>query len=232
MFPPRYYLAGQDSLHVLTFDNQTPDTNSVAYTVRDLTGTAILTAQIPTSATQPTEKLATILAVNNAKTLSVEPRFIDWTWTLLGTPKSARMVYKLIDYLLFTVTPDDVRKKFGLSPQELPDADIDLVDSYFQLDGSFTTSLASLLAGSYANSSAVNQCVLLTECLRLIPSCPTRMAKSQTSGSESFTRGKIDWEVLEAKLRADLDDSMLLLQPLALAPVYFMKTTGTDPVYG
>ncbi len=232
MFPPRYYLAGQDSTHLLTFNDLTPDVSSVTYNVRDISGTALVTAASPPSPLTATEVPIVIASTHNTKTANVETRFVDYNYTIASIPYTGRYIYKLIDYLYFDVTNDDVRKKLGLTKQELPDADIDLVDSYFQLDGNFSASLATLLTGTYANASAANQCILLTEAVRLIPSCPTRMAKTQTSGSESYSRGKVDWDLLESKLRMDLCDAMLYLQPLAPDLTLFIRSTGTDPVYG
>ena len=49
--------------------------------------------------------------------------------------------------------------------------------------------------------------------LTLLPTMPLRIAQKESSGTDQYTRGRIDWAAIDDQLRAHIDEALEVLEP-------------------
>lgn len=234
MTTPQYYVAGRVSTHVLRFTvngQYVPaDVGSVSYTLRGPTGTAI-DADVPVTINDgDTFAVVHVSADKNTKTSDIESRFLEFNFEVSGFPHFGMETYSLTDFIPMTCSADDVRDVLGLTPFELPSPSVDLTKSFYALKKmSLTTPILDMLS---SDAVSANRMIVLHCALGLLPSCQARAAKQQVSGSESFTRGTVDWKALENSIRTELDGMILSVSSNVNNPTLFGLSSQTDPMYG
>lgn len=234
------YLAGEDITFRVPLRMQgepvVPDAGSVKLTVRDNTGQILVDKAAVSMDLGSTEATVTILAVNNALGAG---RFTNRTviihYTKTGRPQEERLAYRLTAWLNTTVTPSDVRNFLGVDDKELPDADIDIMEAYLDVETDVTEAiLTAALAGADQKQTAANRMILAKTVLNQIPGLPLRITQNSSDGVFSAQRPKIDFVLLEQRAQAmyadagDLVASRLeITQDLFIAPAI-----APDPITG
>lgn len=222
-----------------------PDDGSVHVTVRDDNGAIIAgydnvevndgTAMSLSDTTPPILKLpAAVNVVDSANTF--EARFVIVDYTVADTPVRFTLSYRLAAFLPITVSKDDVRARWGVTKQELPDADIDLTEAYFALSHTVGADLRTALSKGSIASIAANNAIGLRAALLVAPSLQGRMLKSEKQSNAGVERQAVDLERLRGELEAELANQLGIMKAdlgstvtSTLAPM-FTKVTPTDPI--
>lgn len=224
---------------ILDGEYVTPDVNSVHYTIYGNDGITPITGYqlvvVPTTS-ETTHVSIKIPQDVNITTGDIEARYLEVTFTNSGRPHRLRIVYRLVPRLPITVSPEDVRQYIGLSPVELPDTAVDLVQAYFALrrrmndDGRFTAAFVATDDRAYL----INQALVYIETLRLIPSLQLRVMESGTVDSQTVTRLKnIDFEALRQTTLSLLGTTIELTgEAIFVDPLFIALSTPIDPITG
>ena len=212
----------------------TPDAGSVTFSVRDNSGTLLITNQAYT----PTNNvgLITVPAVYNTKTLTTENRAVIVNYSVASQLYQMVQRYRLTDWFNFTCGPDDVRAQLGVSSTELPDADIGIVDGYFSLKDDLNTNYqtnldAALTAGGLMTSYA-NIAVVCQTCHDLFGSLRLRALNKEQSGTTSYQRfASINWDRVEDDVSARMEQAIQFITGVTASfPPIFVGGSRTDPI--
>lgn len=216
-----------------------PDNGTVSFTVIDHTGQPLVGYQnVPVTTTPTTFQIAVTLpsTVNSIGSgRKFERRTVVVSGQTAGRPFRITEVYRVIPYLNFSVTPQQVRAFIGLQKKELDDQDIDLLSSYLAVEEDIGSDILSqALSSGTVTEFAANDCIKLMAVLKVLPSVKNRMSQSEQDGTISFTRPVIkDFKEIEAAARdmyfaAKLAVTGEVENTLSLVLV----TTDTDPITG
>jgi hypothetical protein len=232
------FLAGTDiTLAVPLLRDDEPfvaDAGSINLELRGHTGAVLVNWAL--SGQTDTVALVPIGAINNALSggRKTEKRTLIVSGTVDNKPFSIPVVYRLIGFLNLAVGPADVRSFVGVSPSELPDADIDMVAAYFDVGEKLTlTVLDAALAGDEVDERSANKAVVAQAVLNLIPSLQLRLTKSEADGALKTERFPVDLEKLRRVAALELDAAVTTLSGRTLTgyqPLIF--TDRTDPFLG
>lgn len=126
------------------------------------------------------------------------PRELSWAYTVGGLVHTGRRRYRLEAFLPFGVSEEGVRTKLGLEPHELEDDAIDLVSAY----GQFVETVGAdpLLTVTGYQETKVCDAIEALAAIAILPSLQVKLAMKQSSGTDQFQRGAIDWAALRAQL--------------------------------
>lgn len=213
-----------------------PDEGSLKLTLRDNTG-AVLPGFDRLSQPDPlsisSEIVLTILAAQN--TLAVdsdfETRYATLEFTYQEIPGFNKFSYNLAPFIPLTVEPEDVRRVLGLEAEELPDEDIELIGSYFQLKSDFGDNFTEALTATGISKLHANEAVVIREALRVFPSLQNRVLSIEKTDAYEYTRAKGDLSKLKAQLETRLSGLLTLIaKDQASTPILFMVSNPTDPV--
>lgn len=214
-----------------------PDQGSVKYTLRDHSGAAIEgMVEIPVE-TGPAAFQFTIEIPAEHNTLApgkrFERRLVHLTYTQSGVARGQRLQYRLIPFLNYSVTPNEVRSFLGVNASELPDEDINLLDAYFAVEAQVgQNALEDYLSSGTTSELAANTMIRMRAVLDLIPSLKQRIAQQESSGQKAFTRPAIrDFDALrqeaEKRYQSALDSFSTGIE-VSLALV--VATQDIDPI--
>lgn len=216
-----------------------PDSGTVSYTVLDHNGNPVVGHQgvpVVTSSTQVSIQIVLPALINS---IAIGKRFERRTVTIVGTTngKPFRIVeaYRVIPYLNFSVTPNQVRSFIGLQKKELDDDDIDLVAAYLAVEDDIgSDELGTALASGTIAEISANECVKLMAVLKVLPSVKNRMSQSEQDGTISFSRPVIkDFKEIEAAARDMYFAAKLVVTgEVENSLPLILVTTDTDPITG
>lgn len=226
-----WYVAGEDIGLQIDFlhEGQFVLPTAATYELRDPSGALLIGGALSL------DGALTIPAIHNllAMGLPFSDRILSWRFTHGGRPMQGRLSYRVHNFVPLSVTPENVRMELGIDHLELPDAHIDLLAAYFQLE---STLMAPLAAGGLP-ALAANQAVVLQAALNLIPSLSLRVGATIRSEDHLFTRSaKLDFERIEASLTARLAKLIATatgaVLDLSAGITIFQITTPADAVTG
>jgi hypothetical protein len=164
-------------------------------------------------------------------------RDLLWNYTVGSEVVNGDYRYTIEDRAPWGPTPDGVRRKLGVAPHELPDADISLVRAYYDflvlMGEPDLTGFTPTARERLALADAVEAVAALT----VIPSLQIRLADKESSGTDTFQRGKIDWAYLEGYLRTMVGDGILVIVPEfdpldGFGALLLLARPATDPLTG
>jgi len=142
--------------------------------------------------------------------------------------------YRVIPYLNYDATNEDVRAFFGLDAGELPDGDIDLFTAYMAVEEAANRTLfeAALISGDRRQHQA-NKAIIAQAGLLAIPALRQRLLLRHTDGSINAQRTPIDFEALAEHARAQLNAALDVIAN-RLPPVFggFVAPALLDPITG
>lgn len=224
-------------------DGEFVSPTAASYTVRDHLGAAMAgLSNVAIDLTgSPTQVVVPVLAAKNTvgDGMDFENRTVEVKFTFDAQVFTLRSSYRVTNWLNYVASADQVRAALGVMPHELPDADIDLQLSYFQLRDRVGNDVlvAALSAGDITNLNANNAIVYLTA-LGAVPTLQLRAAVSQQDDAHTFERlASLDFVMLAVQM-ADLYDAAAVdLVPVDARPAvrditFMVVSAPTDPVTG
>jgi hypothetical protein len=211
-----------------------PATN-VVLTVRNKAGTVLHTASQVSAGSLYN---FAIPALTNTLTGSntVEARFVKVSYILEGATQTLTEIYQLSAFIPFTVTSESVRTYLGISIDELEDHEIDLLQAYHTLVGTYGSNFTTPFATEGTLSFAANKAVAIQAAIDLAVGLPQRLAQKSDAEKASFQRAtKFDPYKLIARLNEELAEALAIILPTATTEVgaaNFSISGGVDPFTG
>jgi len=211
-----------------------PATN-VVLTVRNKAGTVLHTASQVSAGSLYN---FAIPALTNTLTGSntVEARFVKVSYILEGATQTLTEIYQLSAFIPFTVTSESVRTYLGISIDELEDHEIDLLQAYHTLVGTYGSNFTTPFATEGTLSFAANKAVAIQAAIDLAVGLPQRLAQKSDAEKASFQRAtKFDPYKLIARLNEELAEALAVILPTATTEVgaaNFSVSGGVDPFTG
>lgn len=238
----RNFLQGRDvNLKVdFTVDGEpvSPDENTVSYSLYGNNGTVIsgqenVSVSVGASAT---EASISLLAANNtlAAGLDIERRILLVTYDYVGQTRTETLAYRIHKLLNTSAAPEQVRAALGVSEQELPDSDIDIVSAYFELaDETGATDLEEALASGTRLAAAADEAITLTAALQVIPSLRLRALQSRESDGSAASRfAKLDIFKLRSELASRLSELTEQISGAVSSELTMVATTSDTDLFG
>lgn len=142
--------------------------------------------------------------------------------------------YKITSFVPIVTVPGDVRRLTGLTENELPDAEIDILSAYFQLFDSFGTDFSNQLVSTTFRNRQANEAIALQAAVDVASSFPLRVPVSARSEDSQFSRiANLDFTEMHLELRRRLQQTLtsVIAVDETLIEV-FSVATPTDPVTG
>jgi hypothetical protein len=233
----KWFQAGED----LTFDIDlladglpvTPDAGTATVTVRDQAGAVIAGLDHQPLTVQGTTASISVPAGANEIGSETESRFVTLSFIAGGQSRQQRASYCLHPFIPLATDENAVRSLLGVSADELPDADIELVPAYYALLADNSAVGAALPVAGIKRQWA-NRAIALRAALDALPSLQLRVFQSRTVENSTFGRFQ---NVSFAQLRADLTDALAAalaavpaVTTAASLPTLLVVSTPTDPV--
>lgn len=233
----KWFQAGED----LTFDIEIivdgvpalPDDGTVTVTVRDQSGTVLDGLDHKPITVPGTTASISVPAGANAIAGDTESRFVTLAYVAGGQSRHQQASYALYPFLPIEATEDAVRGLLGVSRDELPDDDIELVPAYFDLKADNGDAFANAFTASDRKRQQANRALAARAALDALPSLQLRVFQARTIENATFTRFQaVDF----AKLRDDLTELMQLAlngvsaNTTVTYPTLLVVSTPTDPV--
>lgn len=225
--------AGESFQHTVSFASGAPQ-SPVVWHVEDLGGAQLVDGSL----TVPVDAVSVDIEVPAiANTLAV------------GTLRATRrLVYKYDDTTAiftypveadvpFGASPEGVRQKLGVPEHNLEDKEIDLITAY----RSFTRAAAPynftpMFGVEDEITELFRHAIEATAALTLLPTMPLRIAQKESSGTDQYTRGRIDWDRIEQSLRNQIEEGLEATGPAPVLPAttgaLFMLATVPDRFAG
>lgn len=203
--------AGLDFSQLVTFDDGAPD-GDISWALYRLNGTEIAAGTVTPEAGAVS---AIILVPGAYNELSVgtlrNTRTLEWIYTVGGDLRSGIKRYEIEGQVPFPVSPRGAREKLGVGPQDLPDDEVDLIGAYWEM--SSLGPVATYENVETAEAHLVADGIEALAALAVLDTMQIRIAKMESSGTNEYQRGSIDWEKLRAKLQALVSRATDLLNP-------------------
>lgn len=207
----RYVIPGKDVSVLVEFLEEggefvIPDTGSLKLSVRGMDGTPFPgydEKPIPDYGTSTATLVIPASLNSKAPGLNFENRYVVVDYTCDQKPQTVSSIYRLADFQPITAKPSDVRAVFGARLNEIPDSDIDLLGTYFQLLYDYPSTFEGMLTYSPTSAELTNRAVVLKTALMLVSSMPMRILKQEALNNASQTRSRTDW----VQFQADIDSA-------------------------
>lgn len=193
--------AGSPFAQLIEFGTGFP-VGAISYQLMAFDGVTVLQSASITPADGDVSALIVIEGSHNTVAAPLlETRFLTWSYVTATGVVSDRVTYRVNRPLPFAVSDEGVRNKLGVAAHELPSENIDLVAAYAELKVLLPTLDVAATAGDRTTILASNA-IEAQAALDKLPSLQFRAARSETSGSDQFSRfDKIDWAWLASELR-------------------------------
>lgn len=226
--------AGLDFNHLVTFEDGAP-TGNISWALHRLDGTEIAAGAV-VPGTGAVSAVITVPAVNNQLSAGALRNLRELAWSY---PTATGVRLGMIEYTIEGRVPlpssaAGVREKLGVSATDLPDEDIDLLGAYWELQTK--GDIASFENLETAEAQIVASGLEALAALAVLDTLQIRIAQRESSGTNEYARGKIDWEALRAKLQSTIDKATDLINPseagFAGYGAIFVLATGPDDFTG
>lgn len=197
--------SGLPRTEVISLEAGYPDGN-IAYTLS--TGTSDVVTPQPGAVSVN----VFIPAIENTLPGSELFGYRDLTWSYLtgGVSVSGSSRWTLEGSIPFGATAEGARSKLGLDiAADLPDEQVPLLKGYYRIQTAIgETALAALESGSSYQRLLISDAIEASAALILLPTMQVRLAKTETSGTNSYTRQNIDWELLAGQLQSFVAEAL------------------------
>jgi hypothetical protein len=210
--------SGQPCTRIIPFDAGLPD-GVVTYSIYNGT-TVVSTGTLPLVAGAVSALLQVAGAINllTGSELSGHRRVL-WSYFSSSIAVSGEDSYEIQGIVPFGPTPAGVRLKLGLeSANDLADDQIPLVKGYLTFQDAVNLNsvdfLSPFLTGTELARIQIKDAIEAEAALELIPILQVRVAKAETSGTNTYERQDIDWYVLVAQLRLYVSVAALTISPI------------------
>jgi hypothetical protein len=163
------------------------------------------------------------------------PLFVAVRYIFGGRTYTNSGTINIAPFIPMSAGADDVRQILGLPADELPDAEIEIIPSYFRLLRDYPKIPQTLLAGT-VDTISVNRAIALQAAVDLIPSLQLRVGKKLKGDTQEFERfNTIDWGLLKTQIEGELDTRLTDLYSTAeIASTFdhFSWSSPTDVITG
>ena len=211
------------------------DGSNVILTIRNKAGT-VLHTETQTSAGSQYSFVVPALTNTLTGSNTVEARFVRLKYQLGGGTHQELQIYQLSAFIPFTVTSESVRTYLGISIDELEDHEIDLLQAYHTLVGTYGSNFTTPFATEGTLSFAANKAVAIQAAVDLAVGLPQRIAQKSDAEKASFQRAtKFAPYKLIARLNEELAEALAAILPTANTAVgaaNFSVSGGVDPFTG
>lgn len=235
-----WFQAGED----LTFDIEIivngvpsqPDEGTVTFSVRNQSGQVIAGLnQQPITVPGTTASIRVPADANAlADGSDTESRFVTLSYIAGGQSRQQRAAYSLHPFLPIEASEDAVRSLLGISSDELPDDDIELVPAYYDLLAENGDVFRDAFTSTNMLRGHANRALAARAALDSVPSLQLRIFQSRTSENSSFGRfAAVDFERLKSDLRDQLAaalKSVTAPTTSVVIPTLFVVSSPTDVV--
>lgn len=163
-----------------------------------------------------------------------ENRYVLVTFVHNGRNHTLVQPYKITAFVPIAATPADVRRLTGLTENELPDAEIDILSAYFQLFDSYGTDFSSHLTATTFKNRQANEAIALQAAIDVASSFPLRVPVSARSEDSQFSRvASLNFAAMELEFRRKLQQALTAVISVEETTVdVFSVSSPTDPVTG
>lgn len=216
-----------------------PTVGTATYTVYDSTGTVITGYNALSIATDVTTWQSTIVIPSGVNTIpspqQFERRIVIVTFQSNGSSYQTRIDYRVIPFVPYTVTAENVRSFVGLEKKELPDSDVDLFVAYLRAKKDIGANLDIALENGTLSEVRANEAIAMQAVFELIPSLQQRVAQREENGLIGFDRIKIkDFSAIISAAYTKYYDIVDELLGITVGATYTLITVtqDADPVTG
>jgi hypothetical protein len=204
-----WFQAGED----LTFDIEIivggvpaqPDDGTVTFSVRDQSGQIIAGLDHQPLTVPGTTASISVPAGANQIAGETESRFVTLSYIAGGQSRQQRAAYSLHPFLPIEASEDTVRGLLGVSADELPDDDIELVPAYYDLLADNGDAFSNAFTTTGQRRQQANRALALRAALDALPSLQLRVFQARQYENATFSRFAT---VNFAQLRDDLTAQM------------------------
>lgn len=226
--------SGLPLTQLVEFTDGFPD-GDINWTLLDRDGAVVASGMI-TPAAGAASVVITVTGAQNTVEAGVlsSSRELQWDYTAGGLTQAGRYRYRLDAFLPLGVSEDSVRHKLGVELHELEDEAIDLPAAYGQFQEMVGAGVLAAVTGFEVTQA--RDAIEATAALALIPALQVKLATKQSSGTDQFQRGKIDWDAVRAQLELYVQTGVTALNPqvdpLANYGTIFIPVVRNDPIVG
>lgn len=192
-----------------------PDAN-ISWSLLNETGTLVASGSLtPTAGAVSVD--VQISSANNSLGAGevLGARELLWSYTVAAAAVSGSHRYTIEGSVPFVVSEAGVRQLIGIDQEDdLPDHDVPLIKAYLHFQNAVgDDALAAGLLGTAFERSQIATAIEAQAALMVLPSLQVRLAQKESSGTNQFARGKIDWERLEAHLARLVSEGSVIVNP-------------------
>jgi hypothetical protein len=160
-------------------------------------------------------------------------RHLDVSWMTEQTVRQVRRTYRVTGFLPFSVSTQDVRTLIGVTADDLPDVEIDLVTAYFQALAAQGSAFSSALTSGEIGQIAANDVILCGAVLAILPGLQLRVVASTQDGALKIDRFKnIDFKAIARETQNRLTAALSKLSSSSTSASYMVLSNPTDPITG
>ena len=140
-------------------------------------------------------------------------RDLTWSYTVGAELIYGEHRYSLEGRVPFGVTPGGVRTKLGLTAdQDLVDDEIPLLKAYLLFQDRVGSVALTAVTGDIGKL-IVREALEASAALELLPTLQVRVAQRESSGTNQYVRGDVEWDKLEQVLRQLIAVGEVLVNP-------------------
>lgn len=207
-----YSLTDEDGNDIILNEEITPTNGAVSVSIT-----------IPSSANQIDKPL-------------FETRFLNWSYPTTNGVITGNYTYQIQKKVPFPCSYDGVRRKLGITDEDIPDSQIDLLTSYVEFDELFDGGLDIYASLGNSTTLKIANAIEALAALKILPTLQLSIAKRYTSGTNEYERWtKIDWDILAGALSQIVYDVTVLIDPnqaYTLDTLFTLGVRSPDPLTG
>lgn len=214
--------------------NTTP---TITYTVFDGTGTEV-SGFIAKTAAVPVDQDRVYLSIpapaNQVPVDTIlDNRSVEVSWDSADGVKKTSLSYTLAAKKYLMVDTTAVRSRLHVTPEELPDASIPVVEIAIRLEELYPDLAAGFFNPTTAKMLIAREFMYLKIAIECIPSLRIGLMAGEKTDRHDYTRQLIDWDAVKQQLISQADTALAAARGSASAtPVIFMMTQPTDKFTG
>jgi hypothetical protein len=221
----------------VTFETGQPD-GDVTWKVYGPDGVQLDTGTVTPAIDAVSVNIPLTSAVNTLGSgVYISYRDVTWDYEVAGAVVNGEARYSVERRLPVGVTAEGARRFFGVSPSELPDEEIPLTEAYLEFIEQVTQVGFDAALDGGLNAIKLRRAIEATAALKILPSMQVRVASSESSGTNTFKRQTIDWQMLGIELMGAVNTGILVVIPTfdvtaGFGALLVLASPATDPITG
>lgn len=222
----RYAYKNEDFLYTVDFKINgnfvVPDDNVYSYKLRDQAGDILISQEVDLNRVSPSydTKTGEVVPLDRAEivipaglnTVSEGALFntliVEVSFRCEGKPCIITGSYRVIPFIYFNATVEDVRNYYGLNSGELPDEAVDLNEAYFKCVKKLGSKFTDCLKSGDIGSIRANRLITLYGVVQVFSSVRLRVNQEENDGSSKFLRylNKINWDAFLEGVQSEIEE--------------------------